>query len=96
LEGTQVGVGTVTAVCQAGISGELFVGFDNGIVLGFRPARNQVIRVAENDHPVAALAVDPEGETVVALRQGGRGTGMSYSVRQPDGSFRSRPDDHIP
>ncbi len=43
-----------------------------------------------------ALAVDPEGETVVALRQAGRGIGMSYAVKQPDGSYRSRPDDHIP
>ena len=96
VQGHQLGIGTVTAVCQAWISGDLFVGFDNGTVLGFRPGRNQVFRVAENRDPVTALAVDPEGETVVALRQAGRGIGMSYAVKQPDGSYRSRPDDHIP
>jgi tetratricopeptide (TPR) repeat protein len=96
VEGVQLGIGTVTAACQAWVSGELFVGFDNGTVLGFQPGRNQVIPVAESVHPVAALAVDPDGETVVALRQAGSGTGMSCSFRQPDGSFQSRPDDHIP
>jgi tetratricopeptide (TPR) repeat protein len=96
VDGVHIGIGTVTAACQARVSGEVFVGFDTGIVLGFQPGRNQVIPVAEGVHPVAALAVDPEGETVVALRQAGSGTGMSCCFRRPDGSFRSRPDDHIP
>jgi len=96
VEGLQIGMGTVTAVCQAWGTGELFVGFDTGVVLGFRPWRNQVFPVAESVHPVTALAVDPAGETVVALRQAGSGAVMSCSLKQPDGSLRSRADDHIP
>jgi tetratricopeptide (TPR) repeat protein len=96
VEGLQVGVGNVTAACQAWVTGELFVGFENGMVLAFRPGTNRISPVAEQGDPVVSLAVDSEGETVVALRQAGRGVGMSYAFRQPDGSFRSRPDDRIP
>ena len=77
VEGVQIGIGTVTAVCQAWVSGDLFVGFDNGTVLGFGPGRNQVVPVAENVHPVAALASTRKVQTVVALRQAGSGIVMS-------------------
>ena len=80
------------------VGGRLFLGFENGNVIGFQPSSGRVfpIAVAENANPVTALAVDPEGDTVVALRRSQNGIVMSCSSRNPDGSFRSRPDDHIP
>jgi hypothetical protein len=85
----------VTAVCQAAVSGELFLGFESGQVVGYRPRRDRTRRVAESGDPVISLVVDPEGQTVVALRKSEQGTRLSYAVKRPDGSFRSRPDDHI-
>jgi tetratricopeptide (TPR) repeat protein len=95
VDGLQISRGTVTAVCQAWHTGELFVGFDTGIVLGLRP-RYGAYMVTESVYPVTALAVDPVGETVVALRDTGSGTIMSCSLKQPDGTLRARADDHIP
>ena len=96
VQGIQIGRGVVTAVGQASVSGEIFLGFDNGLVVGYLPERNQVVQVADDTNPVTALAVDPEGRTVVTLRKSGRGTSISRSLRRPDGSFRSRPESHLP
>jgi len=95
-QGIQIGRGILTAAVQASITGELFLGFDSGLVLGFRPERNQVVKVADDIDPVTALAVDPEGQTVVALRRSHRGTLITRSLKRPDGSFRSRPESHLP
>jgi len=95
-QGIQIGRGILTAAVQASNTGELFLGFDSGLVLGFRPERNQVVEVAEDHDLVTALAVDPEGQTVVALRRSHGGTLISRSLKRPDGSFRSRPESHIP
>jgi tetratricopeptide (TPR) repeat protein len=96
VQGVQIGHGTVTAVCQGSVSGELFIGFDSGLVLGFKPGRSQIVRVWQGTRPVTALTVAPDGQMVVALHETDRGTSMSCSVKGPDGSFRTRPEDEIP
>jgi tetratricopeptide (TPR) repeat protein len=96
VQGIHIGRGTVTAVCQASNSGELFIGFASGVVLGFRPGRSQIARIAEGSGPVTALAVDPEGQVIVSLRQTEQGTAISCTQRRPDGTFRTWPDNEIP
>jgi tetratricopeptide (TPR) repeat protein len=95
IRGSQVGRGTVTAAYQAPFSGELFLGFDSGAVLGYRPGSVEVVQIADESSPVTALTVDPEGKVVVAVRQTGRAGALSCSIRCPDGSFRSRPTDRV-
>ena len=41
---------------------------------------------------VSALAVDPDGQAVVALRQTEHSSILSCSLRRPDGTFRTGPD----
>jgi MoxR-vWA-beta-propeller ternary system domain bpX3 len=95
--GTQIGRGVVTAVCQAPVSGELFVGFDSGQVIGFDSEKNRVVTVTHDLGPVRALAVDPEASIVVALREDNGQTVLSRAVRRPDGAFfRALPEDHVP
>jgi tetratricopeptide (TPR) repeat protein len=84
--------GVVTAVCQALVTGELFLGFASGRVLSFRAERDQVVTVAENNEPVVGLSVDPDGKTLVALCQAGNRGVLSCFGRIPDGMFRRRPD----
>ena len=95
VQGIQIGRGVVTAVGQASASGELFLGFDNGLVLGYLPERNQVFQVADDINPVTAFAVDPEGPDGRHPPQIQRETLISRSLRRPDGSFRSRPESHF-
>ena len=79
------------------VSGELFVGFDSGQVIGFDAEQNRVLTVLHDLGPVTALAVDPEASIVVALRDDSGETVLSRAVRRPDGAhFRALPDDHIP
>ena len=94
MTGTQTN-GIVTAACQAAVTGELFLGFASGRVLSFRADRNQVVTVVENNEPVAGLAVDPDGKTLVVLCQSGAWRVLSCFRRVPDGSFRRRPDVHF-
>ncbi|MGE5754670.1 MAG: tetratricopeptide repeat protein, partial [Planctomycetaceae bacterium] len=85
----RVGVGVVTAVASAPGSGEVFLGFDGGGVYCFRPERSEVVAVANDHLPVAALGVDPEGRSVVVLRAVAASlAALSTYARQPDGSFR--------
>ena len=91
MTGTQTN-GIVTAVCQASVTGEVFLGFASGRVLSFRAERDQVVTVAENNEPVVGLAVDPDGKTLVALCQTGKKGILSCFGRTPDGMFRRRPD----
>jgi tetratricopeptide (TPR) repeat protein len=96
IHGFQIGRGFVTATACATASGEIFIGFDTGLVLAYRAEQSQVVKVAEDIHPITALAVDPEGQTAVALRQSSRGTALSRALKRPDGSFRLRPDTYYP
>lgn len=42
----RVGVHTVTAVCSAWATGDVFIGFENGEVVCFRPKTSETVRVA--------------------------------------------------
>ncbi len=88
----QVGRGSVTAACQASVSGEIFLGFENGLVCVFQPEREQVIEVPTFHGTVIALAVDPQAQTLAALYESPRGLKLCCFWRRPDGSFRSRPE----
>jgi tetratricopeptide (TPR) repeat protein len=96
VERIPIGGGTVTAACQAAVTGELFLGLDSGMVVGYQPGRNYVVPVAALPLPVTGLAVDPGGQTVVALQQVEDETVMSCCVKSADGSFRSRPGCFFP
>jgi tetratricopeptide (TPR) repeat protein len=95
-QGIQVGLGTVTAACQATVYGELFLGFADGKVLAFSPGQNQVVPVGDVAGTVAALAADPEGGLVVALRRDEHASVVTSFFRQVDGSFRARLDTNFP
>ncbi|HWE40625.1 MAG TPA: tetratricopeptide repeat protein [Isosphaeraceae bacterium] len=84
----RVGVGVVSAVCAAWRSGEVFVGFEGGEVYVYRPERAEVVRIADYELPVAALATDPDGRTLAILRSGRSSLGaLSTYERQADGSY---------
>jgi tetratricopeptide (TPR) repeat protein len=92
----RLGMGTVTAASQSPNSRDVFVGFDDGKVLSLRPRSNQVVLVARSPGVVSALAVDPFGQAVVALRQTEHSAVLSCSIRLPDGTFRTGPEGHFP
>jgi tetratricopeptide (TPR) repeat protein len=71
----KVGNGTVTAVCHAPDSGEMFLGFDDGSVYSFHPATT--VRVCHSHYrgPVHALACDAIGHFLAALRSANGETG---------------------
>jgi tetratricopeptide (TPR) repeat protein len=94
--GVQVGRGTVTAACQAAVTSELFLGFADGEVLALRPGRNQVVPVGELDGAVVAMAADPDGRLVVALRHTEHAAVLTAFTRLADGTFRPRPEAHFP
>jgi tetratricopeptide (TPR) repeat protein len=67
----QVGRSTVTAVCQLPIGNELFLGFENGDVVGFQSATNAVQLLTREGGPIRALAVDPNKTHLLILSDQG-------------------------
>jgi tetratricopeptide (TPR) repeat protein len=88
----QIGRGSVTAACQAPVSGEIFLGFENGLVCVFQPAREVVIEVPSNHGTVIAISVDPEGQTLAAMYESHRGIRLCFFFKRPDGSYRAQPE----
>lgn len=87
--GTRLGNGQVTAVAAAPGSGDLFVAFDSGDLVCFRPALNETrfVKAGWNPAQTIALAVEAEGDFILAL-QAEEGTAqLSGYGRRPDGSF---------
>jgi tetratricopeptide (TPR) repeat protein len=64
----KVGNGTVTAVCHAPDSGEMFIGFEDGSVYSFQPAGASQVCRSHYRGPVHALACDAIGHFLVVLR----------------------------
>jgi hypothetical protein len=91
LAGIQIGRGTVSAVCDAGASGELFLGFDSGSVFAYRSDGDQVVKVVEDFGPLTGLAVDPNGMTVVVSCRSDSGivgtSSMACFRRLPNGWY---------
>jgi hypothetical protein len=96
IAGAYVGRGTITAVCQAAATGELFLGLEIGQVLAYRPERNQMLTVADVAVPVTGLSVDPDGRTIVVLHASDRRAVMCCFRKQCDGSFRPSPEVTFP
>ena len=83
-KGTEV----VTAVCSAPATGDVFVGFQDGRVICFRPSDDRTIELPRDPWCATSLAVDREGESVFVLRQNRDGSGQLVGhVRTPDGSY---------
>ena len=90
----QIGAGQSSRrACQAAVTGELFLGFENGLVCIYRPESEQVVEVATNLGPVTGLAVDPDGQTVVVLYESAPRARHVLLRKAPDGSYRSQPGD---
>jgi tetratricopeptide (TPR) repeat protein len=75
----------VTAVCQAPDSGDLFLGFESGEVVCYRPASGAVHRVADERSCVLSLAADEGGELVTVLGSKGPGAGTLCSYHRAVG-----------
>jgi hypothetical protein len=57
----------VTAVCQAAHSGEVFLGFESGEVVCFRPATGELSTVTSERGAVLALAATADGDAVAVV-----------------------------
>jgi len=65
-----LGTGTVTAACGAMLSGDVFVGFESGEIIGFCPRDGARMRVAAGEGvPVRALSTSMDGQVLVAHQQ---------------------------
>jgi tetratricopeptide (TPR) repeat protein len=91
--GMRTGTGNVTAVCRAANSGDVFIAFDSGDLVCFRPFTSDVrfVRTGWLEFGIASLAVDPEGKFLVMMESrrtrtedGGR---LTTFARRPDGMF---------
>ncbi len=88
----QIGRGSVTAACQAAVSGEIFLGFESGLICIFRPDSEQVVEVPTNHGTVVAVSVDPQGQMLASLHESHRGLKLCCFRRRPDGSYRWQPE----
>lgn len=86
--GILVARGEVRAACQASTTAHVFLASADGQIVAFLPGQNRVVPVGEVARGVTSMAVDPNGEILVALRQDERGASLHAFSRRPDGSFR--------
>jgi hypothetical protein len=68
VERIKVGKGTVTAVCHAPHSGEIFVGFDHRDIVCFRPSSGEVMTIRGEGATTISLATDETARWLVVLR----------------------------
>ena len=87
----QVGRGSVTAACQASVSGEIFLGFEEGLICVVQPERNQVVELPGNHGAVVALSVDPQGQAIAAVHEARGGLRLCCFSKRPDGRYLARP-----
>jgi hypothetical protein len=59
--------GQVTAVCAAPGSGDLFVGFNSGGLVGYRPGSGSAVAFPSYAWRVSSLATDPHGDHLLVL-----------------------------
>jgi hypothetical protein len=83
----QVGRGSVTAACQAVSSGEIFLGFEKGLICVFEPEREQVVELRKDYGAVVAISADPHGQSIAALYEARAGLRMCCFSKRPDGSY---------
>jgi tetratricopeptide (TPR) repeat protein len=89
----RTGTGNVVAVCTAVTSGDVFIAFDSGDLVCFRPSSSDIrfVRTGWLEFGISSLAVDAEGKFLVMMEsrrsraeEGGR---LTSFVRRSDGLF---------
>lgn len=81
--------GNVSAVCAASETGEVFLGFESGEVFCFQPQRTKIVGIGRYEMPVASLATEPTGQSVVVLCTPDDGPAvLNHCVRQSDGTYK--------
>jgi tetratricopeptide (TPR) repeat protein len=88
----QVGRGSVTAACQASVSGEILLGFEHGLICVFQPERDLVAEIPSDCGAVVAVSVDPQGQAIAAVYEVGDGLRLCCFSKRPDGSYLPRPE----
>jgi hypothetical protein len=82
--------GPVTAVCAAPGSGDLFVGFASGGLVGFRPGTGGQVVFPSYIWRVSSLATDPHGDHLLVLYTEDNGSLHLHGYRRgEDGSYRA-------
>jgi tetratricopeptide (TPR) repeat protein len=69
---THAGQGVVTAVCVAPSAGHVYLGFESGDIVCFRPSKNDrlfVLSRSESRNKVLSLSADSWGKLLVALNE---------------------------
>lgn len=93
----RLGVGRVTAVCHAKVSGDVFVGFLSGDVVCFRPTTGEVVTVKSGDGMhVTSLSCTPHASFLCVLQTNGHVRLRCYA-RGPDGAYKliERTEEHF-
>jgi tetratricopeptide (TPR) repeat protein len=86
-----LGPGQVTAAVSARATGEVFVGFESGMIAVYDPNGKRSYRLSppSDGAAVRALAVDPDGLLLVALHDGAAGMHLSsFLLRDRESSIR--------
>jgi tetratricopeptide (TPR) repeat protein len=82
--------GRVTAVCAAPGSGDLFLGFASGGLIGFRPGTGNQVVFPSYAWRVCSLATDPHGDHLLVLYRENNGSLHLHGYRRhEDGSYRA-------
>ena len=88
-KGTRLGNGKVTACVAGPHTGDVFVAFDSGDLVCFRPSVNETrfVKAGWNALEITALATDADGEFLLTLQvEEGQSHLTGYS-RRPNGTF---------
>ncbi len=64
-----LGNGQITALCAAPETGQVFIGFDSGRLVGFDPRSTNVVEFPASSCPVTVVSTDPSGQLVVVIHQ---------------------------
>jgi tetratricopeptide (TPR) repeat protein len=83
----QVGMSSVTAVCQVPATGDILLGFEDGSVSIYRPQFGEVQMFAQDSGKVLSLATDEAGTHVFVLSQAS-GTQPRLALLGPNDGFR--------
>lgn len=99
--GTPVGKGTVTACVDAPHSGDVFIAFDSGDLVCFRPTLNETrfVKAGWNSHEISALATDADGDFLLTVQLDSTDEAVSHLTgysRRPNGSFAIQQSAGVP
>ena len=75
-------IAKVTAVCHAPDTADLFLGFESGEVICYRPSTGEMTPVAAAQCPILSLAATNDGDALVVLTLGKRGRSPVHKLCQ--------------